>query len=237
MSVNRENTHSWVRFFHGSNKFVMNLDNNEQEIPEDQLEEYALKLDAKDFACRSKAKAKPQRRDSAGFHPRTVPVEKRIWTDEYSLSDFVISKKLIYLLRHGQHVHREEDGAVQFWRIQENLQKYFLYCLHWSDSKWEKSWQEEETRQDTSTVLILQELLCISELFKDIQDAILMILHYRTLLLFRTASSSTFYHIGCAINVHSIIKSGLILGGQNLSNRQAVFFLLVDPMDKYHKDS
>ena len=45
-----------------------------------------------------------------------------------------------------------------------------------------------------------------------------------------------FYHVGCAINLHSIIKSGLTLGGQNLSNRQRVFFLLVDPMDKNHKD-
>ena len=44
----------------GSNKFVMNLNNNEQEIPEVQFFEYALKLDASGFACRSKAKAKPQ---------------------------------------------------------------------------------------------------------------------------------------------------------------------------------
>ena len=62
MSLNRDNTHSWVRISHGSNKFVMNLINNETEIPEDQLKEYALKLSAKDFACRSKAKAKPQGR-------------------------------------------------------------------------------------------------------------------------------------------------------------------------------
>ena len=27
------------------------------------------------------------------------------------------------------------------------------------------------------------------------------------------------YHVGCAINLHSIINSGLIPGGQNLSNR------------------
>ena len=40
------------------------------------------------------------------------------------------------------------------------------------------------------------------------------------------------YHVGCAINLHSIINSGLIPGGQNLSNRQTVFFLPVDPMDK-----
>ena len=35
-------------------------------------------------------------------------------------------------------------------------------------------------------------------------------------------------HVGCAINLHSIISSGLIPGGQNLNNRQTVFFLLVD---------
>ena len=70
-SVNRDNTHSLVRISHGSNKIVMNLNNNEQEIPEVQLEGYALKFDAKDFACRSKAEAKPQRREPAGSSPRT----------------------------------------------------------------------------------------------------------------------------------------------------------------------
>ena len=44
------------------------------------------------------------------------------------------------------------------------------------------------------------------------------------------------YHVGCAINLHSIINSGLILGGQILNNRQTVFFLPVDPMDKNHND-
>ena len=63
MSLNRDNSHSWVTISHGSNKFVMNLCNKEQEIPEVQLEEYTSKLDAKEFACRSKAKAKPQRRE------------------------------------------------------------------------------------------------------------------------------------------------------------------------------
>ena len=38
------------------------------------------------------------------------------------------------------------------------------------------------------------------------------------------------------MNLHSIINSGLIPGGQILSNRQTVFLLLVDPMDKSHKD-
>ena len=99
----------------------MNLNNNEQGIPEVQLEEYALKLDAKDFACRSKAKAKSQRREPAGSSTRTIPIGKRFWTDvepgDYSLSDYEVSKKLMHLLRHRKHVHREDDGAVQFWRI------------------------------------------------------------------------------------------------------------------------
>ena len=123
MSLSRNITHSWVRISHGSNKFVMNLNNNEQEIPEVHLEEYALKLDAKDFACRSKAKAKPQRREPAGSSPRIVPIERRNWIDiepgKYSLSEYEVSKKVIYLLRHSKQVHREEDGAVQFWRIKE----------------------------------------------------------------------------------------------------------------------
>ena len=140
MSLNRDNTHSWVRISHGLNKFVMNLNNNETEIPEDQLEEYALKLSAKDFACRSKAKAKPQRREPAGSSPRIVPIERRNWIDiepgNYSLSEYEVSKKVTFLLRHSQQMHREEDGAIHFWRIKENLQNQIPQSIHWSDDRW-----------------------------------------------------------------------------------------------------
>ena len=44
------------------------------------------------------------------------------------------------------------------------------------------------------------------------------------------------YHVGCAFNLHSIINKGLILGGQNSSKRQTVFFLPIDPKDKGHQD-
>ena len=101
-----------------------------------------------------------------------------------------------------------------------------------------KAWQEEEeTRKDTSIVLIRQKQSCTSELFKAIQDAVSLILLYKTMLLFRATFFQYIYHVGCAINLHSIINSGLVLGGQNLSNRQTVFFLPVDPMDKKHKES
>ena len=100
-------------------QFVMDSKNNDTEIPEDQLEDQALQLNAKYFACRSKAKAKPQRREPAGSSPRTVPFGKTNWIDiepgKHSLSEYEVSKKVIHLLRHSQKVHREEDGAVHFW--------------------------------------------------------------------------------------------------------------------------
>ena len=40
----------------------------------------------------------------------------------------------------------------------------------------------------------------------------------------------------CAFNLHSIINNGLVPGGQDLSRRQTVFFLPIDPRDKDHED-
>ena len=140
MSLSKDDTHSWARISHGSNKFVMDLHINDTEIPEEQLEEYALQLDAKDFACRSKAKAKPQRRGPADSSQRIVPIGRRNWIDnepgKHSLSEHEVSKKVIYLLRHSQQVHREEDGAVHFWGMKENLQNQFPQSIHWSDDRW-----------------------------------------------------------------------------------------------------
>ena len=61
-SLSEDNTQFWVRISHGTNKFVMDSKNNDTEVPEDQLEDQALHLNAKELACRYKAKAKPQRR-------------------------------------------------------------------------------------------------------------------------------------------------------------------------------
>ena len=61
-SLNGDNTHSWVRICHGSNKFVMDSNNNDTEVPEDQLEEQAFHLNAEEFVSQPKAKAKLQRK-------------------------------------------------------------------------------------------------------------------------------------------------------------------------------
>ena len=190
-SINKDNSHSWVRISHGLNKLVTNLNNkdqddHEQETSEMQFEDYALKLNAGDFARRSKAKAKPQRRTSASPSTKTFSIGERTWTDiepqEHSLSDYSVSKKLINLLRHGS-LPRKEDGAIEFWRIKDYLQNhFFVYSQHWSDDRWKKSMAGGGgNKKNFSTVLMLQEKFFTSELFKVIQDTILLILHYRTM--------------------------------------------------------
>ena len=188
-SVNKDHSHSWVRISHGLNKLVMDLsnkedDDNEQETSEVQFEDCALKTNVLAFAGRSKAKAKPQRRISASSSTKTVPTGERTWTDiepqEYPLSDFSVSKQLITLLRHG-HLPREEDGAIEFWRYKINFGTIFsqIGLMKCGRAQWQKA---EATRKDFNLVLIHQDKkFFISELFKVIQDAISLILHYRTM--------------------------------------------------------
>ena len=240
MSLSRDNTHSWVRISHGSNKFVMDL-NNDTEIPEDQLEEHALHLDAKDFVYRSKATAKPQRREPAGSSPRIIHIEKRSWIDiepgKYSLSEYEVSKKVIHLLRHSQQVEREEDGAVHFWRMKENLQNPLPQSIHWSDDRWKARLAAgggakrrfQYCTDDSGTIVcfrVLQGHSGRNLIDPSLQDNAVIPSKFFQYI----------YHVGCAFNLHSIINSGIILGGQNSRKRQTVFFLLIDPMDKSQKD-
>ena len=125
-SSNKDNSHSWVRISHGLNKLVTDLsnnkenDDNEQETSEMQFEEFALKTNALTFASRPKANAKPQRRTLASSSTRTVPIGESSWTDiepeNYSPIVHPVSKQLSTLLRHG-HLPREDDGAIEFWRL------------------------------------------------------------------------------------------------------------------------
>ena len=61
-SLSQDNSHSWVRISHGSNKFVMNWNNNDTEVPEDQPDEQALQLNVKDL-------------------PSIIPMNARNWID------------------------------------------------------------------------------------------------------------------------------------------------------------
>ena len=100
-------------------------------------------------------------------------------------------------------------------------------------------WQEAEaTRKDFIFVLTRQDKkFFISWLFKVIQDATPIDPSQQDNVLIPNNFFEYIYHIGCAISLHSITNSGLILGGQNSNRaRQTLFFTAVNPMDKEHKD-
>ena len=245
-SINKDHSHSWVRISHGLNKLVTDLSNkehdedNEQETSEMQFEGCASKSNVLAFASRSKAKAKPQKRDSASSSTRTIPIGERTWTDvapgKQSVSDYPVSKKLTTLLRHCS-LPREDDGAIEFWRLKDHLRNYFVHSQHWSDEKWKSTMTKGGGNKN---------------IFQYCTDPSGEILYLRALeghsgrnlidpssqdnVLIPDDSFEYIYHVGCAINLHSIINSGLIPGGQNLSKRQTVFFLPVNPMNNEHKD-
>ena len=118
-SLSQDNSHSWVRISCGTSKYVVDPNYNNTKVPADLPEEQASQSSVRVVAARSKAKAKPQKRETVEL-PSTVPMNERKWIDiepaEPSLSADEV-EKVINLLRHNQTVQREDDGAVQFWRI------------------------------------------------------------------------------------------------------------------------
>ena len=119
-SVNQDNSQSWVRISYGTNKYVIDSNHNNTEIPADPQEDQVPQTSIKVVAARSKAKAKPQKREPVDT-PTIIPMHERKWIDiepsEQNLASYDVSKKVISLLRHNQTVQREEDGVIQFWRI------------------------------------------------------------------------------------------------------------------------
>ena len=83
-----------------------------------------------------------------------------------------------------------------------------------------------------------QEKISVSELFKVIQDVVLLTHYHMTRSLFwTTVFFKCIYQVGCAINLQSNINSGLIVPGGQISatDRQYSFCLWI-PMDEEHKD-
>ena len=134
-----------------------------------------------------------------------------------------MAKRINILLRHGE-LPREENGAIEFCRLNdvwkskmaggEGKKKRFQYCTDSSGRKF----------------LYLRALQGLSgriPIDPSLQDNVLIPSNFFEYI----------FHIGCAVNLHSIINSGLIPGGQNSGrDRQTVFFTAVNPMQKNHQD-
>ena len=191
-------------------------------------------------AARSKAKSKPQPRALVGT-TATIPMHERRWIDiepsEQNLASYDISKKVINLLRHNQTLQREEDGAIEFYRIKFYLRGHHSQIHNWSDDRWKaclaagggSKRRYQYCSDNSGTILYLRALQGHSGsnlIDPTLQDSVLI----------GTGIFPYIYNVGCTFNLHSIIKNGLVPGGQILSRRQTVFFLPTDPRDETHKD-
>ena len=138
-SVNQDDSQSWVRISYGAIKYVVDSIQDNTEIPADPQEEQVPQTSIKVVAARSKAKAKPQPRVLVGT-TATIPMHERKWIyiepSEQNIASYEVSKKVISLLRHNQTVQREEDGAIQFWRIKFHLRNQISQIQLWSDERW-----------------------------------------------------------------------------------------------------
>ena len=164
-----------------------------------------------------------------------------MWIDsepsKQDLESYNLSKKVINLLRHNQKLHREQDGAIQFYKIKFHLRDYSLPIQNWSDNRWiaclaaggGPKRRYQYCADYSGSIIYLRALQGHSG------DS-LIDLALQDNVLIGPGVFPYIYHVGCNFNLKSIVSNGLIPGGQNLSKRQSVFFLLIDPRDEDHKD-
>ena len=153
-SVNKDRSHSWVRISHGLNKLVTDLSNKEHD--DNEQETFTKKTEVFVFARRSKAKAKPRRPSTTCSSSRTVHILERKWIaiEPGAQCDQAhpVAKRLNTLLRHGE-LPREEDGAIEFWRLKDHLRNKFEYSQYWSDDVWKSQDGRRRRKQEKISVL------------------------------------------------------------------------------------
>ena len=213
-SVNQDNSHSWVRISYGTVKYVNDSIEDDTENLADSQEEEDVPTSSGVVAARSKAKAKPQPRESIGM--TTIPLCERKWIDiepsKQDLESYDLSKKVINLLRHNQKLHREEDGSIQFYKIKFHLRDYHLPIQNWSDDRWiaclaaggGSKRRYQYCSDNLGSIIYLRALQGHSGsnlIDPALQDNVLIgpgIFPY-------------IYHVGSNFNLHAIISNGLIL--------------------------
>ena len=160
---------------------------NNTEVLADLPEEQTSQSSVKNFAARSKAEAKPQKREPVEL-PSTIPMNERKWID-IEPEESSLSLCVRVLEESNQYSSTMSNGTTRRRRSSSILEnQVFIFGINFHKSiigrmiVGKYAWQQEEDQKEgISTALIFQEQLFISELFKDIQDAISLILHYRTM--------------------------------------------------------
>ena len=239
-SVNQDSSQSWVRISYGTVKYVIDSIEDNTEILADSQEEQVPQTSIKVVAARSEAKAKPQPRVLVGT-TATIPIHERRWIDiepsKQDLASYDLSKKVINLLRNNQTLQREEDGALKLYRIKFYLRNHHSQIQNWSDDRWKACLaagggfkrRYQYCSDHLGTIVYLRALQGYSGnnlIGPTLQDNVLI----------GPGVFPYIYHVGSIFNLYSIVSNGMVPGGQNLSRRQTVFFLPVDPRDESHRD-
>ena len=73
-------------------------------------------------------------------------------------------KQLSTLLRHG-HLPREDDGAIEFWRIKEYLRIDFVRSQHWTDDKWKSTMAKGGGNKNIFNIVLIHQNKIFFELF------------------------------------------------------------------------
>ena len=116
-----------------------------------------------------------------------------------------MSKQLSTFLRQGDLL-REEDGAIEFWRLKDEIRNDFEISQHWSDEMWKSSMAGgggnkkiiqyclDPSGQEILYFRALQGHSRRNPIDLSLQDNVLI----------PNDSFEYINHIGCAINLHSI---------------------------------
>ena len=188
----------------------------------DSQEEESVPTSSSVVAARSKAKAKPQPRESTGT--TTIPLRERKWIDiepsKQDLASYEVSKKVINLLRHNQKLHREEDGAIQFHKIKFHLRDHHPQIQNWSDDRWKACLaagggpkrRYQYCSDNLGSIIYLRALQGHSG--SNVIDPAL-----QDNVLIGPGIFPYIYHEGSNFNLHSIVRNGLVPGGQNFEQK------------------
>ena len=146
-------------------------------------------------------------RISASSSTKAVPIGEGKWLEDYSSVAYPVSKQMSTLLRHGD-LPREDDGAIEFWRIRNIFRTMCILNSGQMKNGRAQCEKEEETRKDFNIVLIHQEKkFLITELFQGQSGRSLIDPSLQdNVFNSGTISSSTFITSKCAINLHSIMN-------------------------------
>ena len=189
------------------------------------------------------AKAKSRMKSTIMLTPVSVPLREGKWVEvdpgRYDHECYVISKVMTRLLRDDQNIPREIDGAIKYENIVEEFnkkkKKKFEGASEWSLNDWisilakgggvKKRIQYCLNPNSSRHILYFRVIQGHSggiAIDPDLQDNVLSPKGFTKYL----------YHVGNVSEVHSIIRSGLIPGGQSLKQgRHSVFFTIVNPME------